>query len=112
MTPVSGCSNPSPLKYGKGEPISKPTMESCGSKATPELGKSTLMKHALLYCQEKFKDDAIAYYFFNARGATLERSPSGMLQSLMIQLLVDDSYIQERFIAHFLNKKRERNEST
>ena len=56
-------------------------------KGKPGAGKSTLMKHAFHYHQNKFPNHVIAAYFFNARGDTLERSPLGMLRSLLYQLL-------------------------
>jgi ankyrin repeat domain-containing protein 50 len=63
------------------------------------------MKHILLYCQEEFKDHNIAFYFFNARGGPLEKSPLGMLRSLMVQLLEQSPFLQVQFIPHFLTKK-------
>ena len=53
-------------------------------KGHPGVGKSTLMKHTLSYCKENFENYAIASYFFNARGAVLERSPLGLMRSLLI----------------------------
>ncbi|EHK19525.1 uncharacterized protein TRIVIDRAFT_133015, partial [Trichoderma virens Gv29-8] len=55
-------------------------------KGNPGTGKSTLMKHILEYCQNE-NDYAIVSYFFNARGAELEKTPLGMLRSLLFQLL-------------------------
>jgi len=75
-------------------------------KGHPGVGKSTLMKHILLHCEEKFKDHNIAFYFFNARGGPLEKSPLGMLRSLMAQLLDRDPFMQQQFIPHFLMKIR------
>ncbi|RDL41440.1 uncharacterized protein BP5553_01419 [Venustampulla echinocandica] len=75
-------------------------------KGHPGVGKSTLMKHTLLHCQDKFKDYHIAFYFFNARGGSLEKSPLGMLRSLVVQLLEqDDSFLQKQVIPNFLKKK-------
>ena len=71
----------------------------------PGVGKSTLMKHTLLYCQKEFKNYKIASYFFNARGGPLERCPLGMLRSLIVQLLEQNPSLQEQFIASFLTKK-------
>ena len=50
-------------------------------------GKSTLIKHALIYCQKSFSNHSIGAYFFNARGDPLEKSPYGMFRSLLYQLL-------------------------
>jgi ankyrin repeat protein len=63
------------------------------------------MKHALQYCQENFKDHNIAFYFFNARGRSLEKSPLGMLRSLVVQLLEQDPFLSDAFIPTFLIKK-------
>jgi hypothetical protein len=80
-------------------------------KGHPGGGKSTLIKHALLHCQEKFKDLNIAFYFFNARGASLEKSPLGMLRSLVVQLLEQNPLLREKFVPGFLKKKRRHGES-
>ena len=74
-------------------------------KGHPGVGKSTLMKHTLLYCQEEFKGHNIAFYFFNARGGPLEKCPLGMLRSLIVQLLEQYPSFQDHFIPYFLNKK-------
>ncbi|KAK4148589.1 hypothetical protein C8A00DRAFT_38833, partial [Chaetomidium leptoderma] len=63
----------------------------------PGAGKSTLMKHALRHCEEVFADHLIVAYFFNARGEILEKTPLGMLQSIVHQLLNKDDTLYERF---------------
>ncbi|KAK3343207.1 hypothetical protein B0H65DRAFT_406797, partial [Neurospora tetraspora] len=55
-------------------------------KGKPGAGKSTLMKHMLLHLEKSGKY-LIAAHFFNARGGALEKSPLGMLRSLVYQLL-------------------------
>ena len=75
------------------------------------MGKSTLMKHTLLHCQEEFDDHNIAFYFFNARGSPLEKSPLGMLRSLVVQLLEQNPFLQKQFIPSFLKKKIRHGES-
>ncbi|KAK3351875.1 LOW QUALITY PROTEIN: ankyrin repeat-containing domain protein [Neurospora tetraspora] len=71
-------------------------------KGHPGTGKSTLMKHIWRHCQRELKDRTIAGYFFHARGESLEKTPLGMLRSLMqvhqrqpLVLLVDalDEYV-------------------
>lgn len=74
-------------------------------KGIPGAGKSTLMKHTLLYCQENLTDHVHAAYFFNARGGILENSPLGMLRSLMYQLLKKNSLLCKRFILKFLDEQ-------
>jgi ankyrin repeat domain-containing protein 50 len=64
------------------------------------------MRHTLLYCRDTLKDHVIAAYFFNARGNTLEKTPLGMLRSLLYQLLDQDRVMCERFIPKFLNKQK------
>ncbi|RYO97078.1 hypothetical protein DL764_007373 [Monosporascus ibericus] len=56
-------------------------------KGKPGTGKSTLMKFALRNSQKTMKDQLIISFFFNARGASLEKSTTGMYRSLLLQLL-------------------------
>ncbi|KAH0537351.1 hypothetical protein FGG08_005830 [Glutinoglossum americanum] len=69
-------------------------------------GKSTLMKHALVHCQKSFPNHAIAAYFFNARGDHLEKSPLGMLRSLLYQLIEQNPQFCSRFIPLFLDEQK------
>ncbi len=66
-------------------------------KGKPGAGKSTLMKHALRHCEEVFADHLIVAYFFNARGEILEKTPLGMLRSMVYQMLDKDDMLYERF---------------
>ncbi|KAK7906364.1 hypothetical protein PG985_016370 [Apiospora marii] len=76
-------------------------------KGKPGAGKSTLMKHAYLrYQKEFFRDHLIVAFFFNARGETLEKTPLGMLRSIVYQLLQDDDGLYERFVPSFRAKQR------
>jgi ankyrin repeat protein len=75
-------------------------------KGKPGAGKSTLMKHALLHYQNSFSGHAVAAYFFNARGDALEKSPLGMLRSVLYQLLEQTPQSCNRFIPLFLEKQR------
>ncbi|KAK4197426.1 hypothetical protein QBC40DRAFT_207094 [Triangularia verruculosa] len=58
-------------------------------KGNPGSGKSTLMKSTLRSFQrsKNNKETAVIYFFFNARGADLEKSTEGMYRSLLLQLL-------------------------
>ncbi|RYP89313.1 hypothetical protein DL769_000068 [Monosporascus sp. CRB-8-3] len=56
-------------------------------KGKPGTGKSTLMKFALANSWKTMKDQLIISFFFNARGASLEKSTTGMYRSLLLQLL-------------------------
>lgn len=75
-------------------------------KGKPGAGKSTLMKHAYLHCQRTMTGHIIASFFFNARGASnLERTPLGMLRSLLYQVLDNDrSLLHNRFLPKFLDR--------
>jgi ankyrin repeat protein len=64
------------------------------------------MKHTLFYCQKTFKDYIIVAYFFNARGNKLEKTPLGMLRSLLYQLLDQDPLLSKHFIPMFLDKQK------
>jgi hypothetical protein len=56
-------------------------------KGKPGTGKSTLMKFALTNSRKLMKDRTVISFFFNARGADLEKSTIGMYRSLLLQLL-------------------------
>lgn len=74
-------------------------------KGKPGAGKSTLMKYTLKQSRETyFKDHIIAAYFFNARGTDLEKTPIGMLRSLVYQLIDQDRGSCERFLVLFRDK--------
>ncbi|KAK6542336.1 hypothetical protein TWF694_006295 [Orbilia ellipsospora] len=75
-------------------------------KGKPGAGKSTLMKHALIYCRESFSGCNIAAYFFNARGSLLDKCTTGMLRSLLYQLLERDPQSCDRFMPLFLDKRK------
>jgi len=64
------------------------------------------MKHILRFCQSIFKDHIIAAFFFNARGESFEKTPLGMLCSLLYQLLGRQPSIYERFLPIFRDKRR------
>ncbi|GAB1312302.1 Ankyrin repeat-containing domain protein [Madurella fahalii] len=75
-------------------------------KGKPGSGKSTLMKHTLAHCRRAFRNHTVVAYFFNARGVPLEKTPLGMLRSLVWQLVNEDPSIYERFIPLFRDKQR------
>jgi hypothetical protein len=74
-------------------------------KGKPGAGKSTLMKHTLAHCKEIFPDYRIAAYFFNARGGALEKTPLGMLRSIVYQLIKQDDTLFEEFLIRFRDKQ-------
>ncbi|KAH8880199.1 hypothetical protein GQ53DRAFT_617953, partial [Thozetella sp. PMI_491] len=75
-------------------------------KGKPGAGKSTLMKHALNYFRRVFQEHLIAAYFFHARGDFLERTPQGMLQSIVYQLLDKDVALYDQFVPIFREQQR------
>lgn len=57
-------------------------------KGNPGAGKSTLMKFAYIEAKKNRKKNRFIFsFFFNARGAPLERSTTGMYRSLLVQIL-------------------------
>jgi hypothetical protein len=56
-------------------------------KGKPGTGKSTLMKFALGQARESTNKNVVIAFFFNARGAILEKTIMGMYRSLLLQLL-------------------------
>jgi hypothetical protein len=56
-------------------------------KGKPGCGKSTLMKFAFTEIRRSLQNISLLSFFFNARGASLERSTIGLYRSLLLQLL-------------------------
>lgn len=56
-------------------------------KSKPGAGKSTLMKFLLEAASERFPDDEVISFFFNARGDVEERSLTGLYRESLHQLL-------------------------
>ncbi|KAM0512676.1 hypothetical protein ACHAPE_008701, partial [Trichoderma viride] len=75
-------------------------------KGNPGTGKSTLVKRIFEYCQSK-EDYIIAAFFFNARGAELEKTPLGMLRSLLFQLFEHESSLRSQLLAMFRKKQED-----
>ncbi|GKT42724.1 putative ankyrin repeat protein L93 [Colletotrichum spaethianum] len=76
-------------------------------KGKPGAGKSTLMKHALFrYRNDFFRDHLIVAFFFNAQGESLEKTPLGMLRSIVYQILKNDDILYGHFIPLFREKQR------
>ena len=74
-------------------------------KGKPGAGKSTLIKHTLAHCKEIFPEHLTAAYFFNARGGALEKTPLGMLRSIVYQLIKQDDTLFEQFLIRFRDKQ-------
>jgi ankyrin repeat protein len=56
-------------------------------RGKPGAGKSTLMKFILAQARNRMKDKITIFFFFNARGADMEKSTIGTYRSLLLQLL-------------------------
>ncbi|KAK1992851.1 hypothetical protein LX36DRAFT_731373 [Colletotrichum falcatum] len=71
-------------------------------KGKPGAGKSTLMKHAFHHFQRSVGwDYTLVSYFFNVRGETLEKTPLGMLRSIVYQLLQTNDTLYMNFRRYF-----------
>ncbi|OCK95793.1 uncharacterized protein K441DRAFT_555462, partial [Cenococcum geophilum 1.58] len=67
-------------------------------KGKPGAGKSTLVKAALHRIgQRRVRDFILTGFFFNARGAELERTPLGLFRSFLHQILEQDELLLEWF---------------
>ncbi|KAI0403021.1 ankyrin repeat-containing domain protein [Xylaria palmicola] len=75
-------------------------------KGKPGSGKSTLMSHLLSFCERSFGRHRVISYFFNARGGVLEKTPLGMMRSIVCQLLNKDDAIYRTFIDVYRQKQR------
>ncbi|KAI1085619.1 hypothetical protein F5B20DRAFT_567549 [Whalleya microplaca] len=56
-------------------------------KGKPGAGKSTLMKFIHSHARRTMKEKTIISFYFNARGAELEKSTVGLYRSLVLQLI-------------------------
>ncbi|KAJ1325167.1 ankyrin repeat domain-containing protein 50 [Microdochium nivale] len=65
-------------------------------KGKPGAGKSTLMKHAFSCFQEDmFDGHLVVAHFFNARGATIEKTSLGLLRSIVYQPAFHFKYVYQ-----------------
>ena len=77
-------------------------------KGKPGSGKSTLMKAMLLNHERKsLKENCCLSFFFNARRAEIERSPTGLYRSLLFQLLQASQVVMREFLPHYLQKEQQ-----
>ncbi|KAI1176300.1 hypothetical protein F4777DRAFT_578158 [Nemania sp. FL0916] len=75
-------------------------------KGNPGTGKSTLMKHTSRYLENTIPHGLIAAYYFNARGGVLEKTPVGMMRSLVYQILSQDNDLYETLGPSFREQQR------
>ena len=74
-------------------------------KGKPGVGKSTLMKHAFWGAEQIRGGDAVlASFFFHGRGASIQKSVTGLFRSLLHQLLLQLPELLTEFSC--LHKKR------
>lgn len=64
-------------------------------RGKPGAGKSTLMKHVVRHADVEFPDCLRISFFFNAKGAELEKSIQGMYRSLLCQLLTQSPDLEK-----------------
>jgi hypothetical protein len=76
-------------------------------KGKPGVGKSTLTKHVWSRLQNSASGCRLISYFFHARGDVLQKSPEGMLRSLVYQIIEQDTQAQERLMETFRRKWRQ-----
>ncbi|KAJ4286538.1 hypothetical protein N0V90_013238 [Kalmusia sp. IMI 367209] len=76
-------------------------------KGKPGAGKSVIMKKLLRTVEDRERPNSIiASFFFNARGAELERNTMGMSQSLLHQILQQHEGMRQDFLRLYLRKKQ------
>jgi hypothetical protein len=75
-------------------------------KGTIGSGKSVLMKQMLVNLKDRTPRSTVVSFFFNARGAILEKSSSGLYRSLVHQLLDDHRDLLLRLLPRFQKKSR------
>lgn len=78
-------------------------------KGKPGAGKSVVMKKILQTIEDReLPGSIVASFFFNARGAELERNTRGMSQSLLHQILQQDVGMRQDFQRIYLKRKATR----
>ncbi|KAJ8111701.1 hypothetical protein OPT61_g5766 [Boeremia exigua] len=76
-------------------------------KGKPGAGKSVIMKKLLRTVEDReLPNSIVASFFFNARGADLERNTTGMTQSLLHQLLQQHSGMRQNFVQFYSKRKQ------
>ena len=71
-------------------------------KGKPGAGKSTLMKYAIQTIEHKtMMHSAVIPFFFNGRGAALEKTPLGLYQSLLKQALQNFPVLIAKFLPEY-----------
>lgn len=78
-------------------------------KGKPGSGKSTLMKRILQEHENQppSANTVCLNFFFNARGAQLEKSTLGLYRTLLFQLLQKSKATMAQFLPHFLEKEEQ-----
>lgn len=75
-------------------------------RGKPGSGKSTLLKEASLRAREKSDSEChVVSFFFNAKGDSLEHSPSGMLRSILHQICFQNTTLLNTLM-DFVQRRR------
>jgi ankyrin repeat protein len=76
-------------------------------KGKPGSGKSTLMKHAVDWMEKIEGSHAtVASFYFNARGADLEKATLGLFRSILHQICVQDRTVRAEFLDLYKSRSR------
>jgi hypothetical protein len=76
-------------------------------KGKPGSGKSTLMKHSVVWAhQTQHSCATVASFYFNARGDILERTPIGLFRSILHQICLQDEPIRAAFLKLYQERRR------
>ena len=77
-------------------------------QGNPGSGKSTLMKKVYLHVKACHQDPSsvIAAFFFNARGNDIEKSPTGLIRTLLHTLCQRISALRNRVVKAYVAKRR------
>jgi ankyrin repeat protein len=75
-------------------------------KGKPGAGKSTIMKNAVQQMRQRDKTSTVASFYFNARGAPLERTPLGLFRSILHQICTQDRGIRLEFLNMYYDRQR------
>jgi hypothetical protein len=76
-------------------------------KGKPGSGKSTLMKHSVVWAHQTLHSRAtVAAFYFNARGDVLERTPIGLFRSILHQICLQDEPIRAALFKLYQEQQR------
>src|ERR1700761_1030169 len=76
-------------------------------KGEPGSGKSTLMKTSYLRKAEQDLNTNVAAFFFDSSGTKLQKSPTGLWQSLIYQLCQQDKTVLTGMLKRYLDRVKQ-----